>query len=315
MPDAFDPIQPFLEGQGFLVIDGGLASELERVGFDLRDSLWSARLLAEGPDAIVDVHSRYLEAGADCIISASYQATIEGFMARNVTERVAEEYIRLAVRLAVAARDDFWEKPADQGNRLRPLVAASVGPYGAYLANGAEFTGDYDLDERGLVEFHRRRWEILCSSGPDLLACETIPSADEARALARLLTDTPEIYAWFSFSCRDGAHISDGTPIVDCVRELASVPRVVAVGVNCTAPVHVGSLVENVRGATGTPVVVYPNSGETWDADRKCWSGAADPRAFAAVARAWHKAGAQLLGGCCRTRPEDIRRLREALRR
>ncbi len=313
MNDGLDPIRPFLEGPGFLVVDGGLASELEHDGFDLRDGLWSARLLAEAPESIGDVHRRYLEAGADCIISASYQATIEGFMARGAAEKDAEEFLRLSVRLAVAVRDDFWENAADHDNRLRPLVAASVGPYGAYLANGAEFTGDYDLDEDGLVEFHRRRWEVLCASGADLLACETIPSAEEARALARLLAETPDVWAWFSFSCRDGHHISDGTPIVDCVRDLASIPRVAAVGVNCTSPVFISSLVENIRDVTDPPIVVYPNSGELWDAASKVWTGPSDPRTFAEAARVWRKAGAQLLGGCCRTRPEDIRRVREML--
>jgi homocysteine S-methyltransferase len=314
MTDLFNPIQPFLEGPGFLVIDGGLASELEHSGFDLRDGLWSARLLLEAPGAIVDVHRRYLEAGADCIISASYQATIEGLMDSGATEDAAENAVQKAVQLAVEARELFWSRAADRRERLRPLVAASVGPYGADLASGAEFTGDYDLDENGLFEFHRRRWEILCSSGADLLACETIPSAGEARALARLLADTPGIYAWFSFSCRDGEHISDGTPITDCVRELASSPRVVAVGVNCTAPVHISSLVKNIRGVTDRPIVVYPNLGENWDADNKVWTGPADPGAFAEASRGWRDAGAQLIGGCCRTRPEDIRRLREALR-
>jgi homocysteine S-methyltransferase len=313
MTESGNPIRPFLEGPGYLVVDGGLASELEHGGFDLRDELWSARLLVEAPEAIFDVHTRYLEAGADCIISASYQATIEAFVGRGSTESAAEAAIRRAVRLAAEARDTFWENDSNRGDRLRPLVAASVGPYGAYLANGAEFTGDYDLDERGLVEFHRRRWEILRSSGADLLACETIPSAGEARALARLLTETPDIHAWFSFSCRDGGHISDGTPIANCVRDLASTPRVVAVGVNCTAPVYVRELVETIRSVTDRPIVVYPNSGEIWDPDSKSWKGPADPEAFAAAGRGWRDAGAKLLGGCCRTRPEDIRRLREAL--
>ena len=307
------PIQPFLETQGFLVIDGGLASELEYAGFDLEDPLWSARLLVEAPDAIIEVHRRYLDAGADCIISASYQATIQGFMARGATETGAADTIRMAVGLAVEARDEFWANPTNRDDRLKPLVVASIGPYGAYLANGAEFTGDYDLDESGLVDFHRQRWEILCSTDADLLACETIPSAEEARALARLLTETPNRHAWFSFSCRDGEHIRDGTPIAQCVRDLASTPRVVAVGVNCTAPTHVSRLVETIRGVTDTPVVVYPNSGEIWDADRKTWTGPADPRAFASASRKWCEAGARLLGGCCRTRPENIRRLREAL--
>jgi homocysteine S-methyltransferase len=308
-----DPIRAFLEEQGFLIVDGGLASELERSGHDLNDPLWSAKLLLQLPEAITEVHTSYLEAGADCIISASYQATVEGFMARGVSEVDAEGMIRLAVDLALRARDEFWRKAEAREGRLKPLVAASVGPYGAYLANGAEFTGDYDLDEAGLLDFHRRRWEILSSTAADFLACETIPSAAEARALAQLLRETPDRHAWFSFSCRDGQHISDGTPIAQCVHEVMSTPGVAAIGVNCTSPAHITSLVEITRAETDLPIVVYPNSGEAWDAAVKKWSGAADARSFAEASRGWHLAGARLLGGCCRTRPQDIRLLREML--
>ena len=311
MDDAANPIQPFLDNRGVLILDGGLASELERAGLDLNDPLWSARVLLETPEAISDVHRGYLEAGADCIISASYQATIEGFRSRGLSLAASEDAIQNSIRLAVDAREDFWAEESNTGDRLRPLVAASVGPYGAYLADGSEFTGVYGLDEQALVDFHRRRWQILASTGADLLACETIPSLREARALARLLTDTPNRWAWFSFSCRDGEHISDGTPIVECVRALSAVPRVAAVGVNCTAPVFIPSLVEKIRGVTDSPVVVYPNSGEGWDAESKSWTGTADPTQFAAAAAVWRDAGAQLIGGCCRTGPEDIRGLRE----
>jgi homocysteine S-methyltransferase len=308
-----DPIQVFLEHQGYLIVDGGLASELEHSGFDLNDPLWSAKLLLEAPEAIAEVHRSYLEAGADCIISASYQATIEGFRARGVSEREAEMMIRVAVDLAVAARDDFWSGVGHREGRLKPLVAASVGPYGAYLANGAEFTGDYDLDEGGLLEFHRRRWEILSSTDADLLACETIPSAAESRALARLLRETPGRSAWFSFSCRDGAHISDGTPIARCVDDLASVPGVAAIWVNCTSPAHITSLVREIHRQATLPIVVYPNSGEVWNADSKQWSGPADPREFARAGLGWYEAGARLVGGCCRTRPQDIRLVRREI--
>jgi homocysteine S-methyltransferase len=310
---ALHPIRRFLEDQGFLIVDGGLASELERSGFDLNDPLWSARLLLEAPEAIAEVHNSYLEAGADCIISSSYQATVKGFMSRGASEDDAEGMIRLAVDLAVAARDGFWRNAAAGEERLKPLVAASVGPYGAYLANGAEFTGDYDLDEAGLLNFHRRRWEILSSTAADLLACETIPSAAEARALMQLLRETPGRSAWVSFSCRDGEHISDGTPITQCVHDVDSTPGVAAIGVNCTAPAHITSLVESIRAETDLPIVVYPNSGEAWDAVEKQWSGPVDSKAFAEASRTWYRAGARLLGGCCRTRPQDIRLLRERI--
>ncbi len=236
MTGPVNSIDPFLESRGFLIVDGGLASELERAGFDLADPLWSAKTLLESPEAIAAVHRSYLEAGADCIISASYQATLQRFASRGLSAAESEAAIRQSVRLAVDVRDLFWADGVHRGDRLRPLVAASVGPYGAYLADGSEFTGDYDLDEEGLVAFHRRRWEVLCSTDADLLACETIPSLVEARALARLLGDTPDRFAWFSFSCRDGEHISDGTPIVECVQELNDFPRIAAIGVNCTAP-------------------------------------------------------------------------------
>jgi homocysteine S-methyltransferase len=311
MIEAADPIRPFLDSRGVLILDGGLASELERAGFDLNDPLWSAKVLLETPDAIGDVHRSYLDAGADCIISASYQATIEGFRARGLSVAASEDAIRKSVQLAIDARDNFWADENIRGDRLQPLVAASVGPYGAFLADGSEFTGVYGLDEKSLVDFHRRRWQILSSTGADLLACETIPSLREARALARLLGETPDRWAWFSFSCRDGEHISDGTPIVQCVRELAAVPRVAAIGVNCTAPAFITSLVEKIRGESETPIIVYPNSGEGWDANTKTWTGAADPSSFARAAAGWREAGAQLIGGCCRTGPDDIQGLRE----
>ncbi len=221
-----DPIAPFLQRQGALILDGGLATELERRGHDLSDELWSARLLRDDPDAIRRVHLAYYGAGADCCTSASYQATIPGFVRSGMSPDEAREVIRRAVRLVIEARDEFWAVGANRAGRLRPLAAAGVGPYGAYLADGSEYTGTYDLDEAGLIDFHRERWAILAGGGADILACETIPSLAEARALARLLSETPGVYAWFSFSCRDGAHISDGTPIADCAAFLADFERV-----------------------------------------------------------------------------------------
>jgi homocysteine S-methyltransferase len=306
-----NPIQPFIERYGLLILDGGLATELEARGYDLGDALWSARLLKDDPDAIRQVHYDYLAAGADCVISASYQATVQGFTRAGLSQAQAEQLLRRSVALAREARDQFWSEEANRAGRLRPLVAASVGPYGAFLADGSEYTGDYGLDVRELTSFHRRRWHILSESGPELLACETIPSAVEARALARLSAETPEMPAWFSFSCRDGAHINDGTPIIECVEPLERLPQVVAVGINCTAPRHIPSLVSAVRSVSTKPVIVYPNSGEQYDVVSKQWTGLSFPEAFAQQSREWRAAGASLLGGCCRTGPQHIRQLRQ----
>lgn len=310
-----NPILPFLQRQGALILDGGLATELERRGCDLRDALWSARLLMDDPDVIRQVHLDYYWAGADCCTSASYQATIPGFVRRDMTAEAARELIALSVRLVVEARDAFWAVEQNHARRLRPIVAASVGPYGAYLADGSEYTGAYDLDEDGLLDFHVERWKILTGSATDIMACETIPSLAEARALLRLLEDTPDVYAWFSFSCRDGEHISDGTPIAECARILSGQERVAAVGINCTPPRYIPDLIRAVSAVTDKPIVVYPNSGETYDPVSKRWLGESMPSEFGTYSREWRKLGAGLIGGCCRTTPQHIRQIRDRFRK
>lgn len=310
-----NPILPFLEKQGALILDGGLATELERHGHDLSDALWSARLLMDDPDAIRRVHLDYYWAGADCCTSASYQATIPGFVRRGMTATIARELIALSVRLTVEARDAFWAVEQNRAGRLRPIVAASVGPYGAYVADGSEYTGAYDLDESGLLDFHAERWGILAGSAAEILACETIPSFAEARALLRLLDDTPGAYAWFSFSCRDGQNISDGTPIAECAALLSNHERVAAVGINCTPPRYIPELIQSVTAVTSKPVIVYPNSGETYDPHEKRWLGLSVPAEFGTYSREWRKMGAGLIGGCCRTTPKHIQQISDRFRK
>lgn len=315
MSDKANPILPFLQKQGALILDGGLATELERKGYNLGDALWSARLLADKPDAIRQVHLDYYWAGADCCTGASYQATIPGFVGRGMTPEAARDLIRLSVQLVIEARDAFWAVEQNHVRRLRPIVAASVGPYGAYLADGSEYTGDYDLDEAGLTDFHRERWVILASTGADILACETIPSFAEARSLVALLDATPGAWAWFSFSCRDGEHISDGTPIAECAAFLAEHERVAAIGINCTPPRFIPDLIRAVSAAADKPIIVYPNSGETFDPVAKRWLGESVPSEFGTYSREWRKLGAGLIGGCCRTTPAHIRQISDRFRR
>lgn len=294
-----------------MVLDGGLATELEARGFDLEDPLWSARVLLEDPAAIQLLHGDYLAAGADCITSASYQATLEGLGREGFSRRRGEALLARSVDLAIAARDAFWGEPANRAGRLRPLVAASVGPYGAFLANGAEYTGDYDLDVAGLVAFHRRRLEVLAASGADLLACETIPSCLEARALCQLLDETQGPPAWLSFSCRDARRLSDGSDLGAVVAELEGCDRVIAIGVNCTAPGFLPGLIDRLAAASAKPIVVYPNSGEGYDAVGKTWSGAGGLDVSAVGD--WLRRGARLIGGCCRVGPGEIQALRRCL--
>ncbi|MGB3717853.1 MAG: homocysteine S-methyltransferase [Candidatus Promineifilaceae bacterium] len=308
-----NPLAPFLDRSTPLILDGGLATELEARGHDLSDDLWSARLLLDAPEVIREVHCDYLEAGADCIISASYQGTIEGFIKHGLSQDKAKALLELSVELAVEARDRFWRDKLNRSDRVKPIVAASVGPYGAFLADGSEFTGAYDLDDVGLLEFHRDRWRILSATRADILACETIPSLTEARILGELLLETGHRSAWMSFSCKDGKHISDGTPLAEAITVLDNIENLVAIGINCTAPRYISSLIAEARKTTEKPIIVYPNSGEHYDTVRRRWTGDADTQAFANACQSWQAAGASLIGGCCRTGPEHIRLVRQSL--
>jgi len=287
------------------VLDGGLATELEARGHDLRDRLWAARLLIDAPEEIEAVHRSYLEAGAQVVVSASYQATIGGFLEQGLRPAQARAQILGAAAIARRAARDF---PG-------ALVAASVGPYGAALADGSEFRGDYGLSARELRDWHAERFALLARSGADLLACETIPSGPEAVALGDLLDEHDTTWAWFTFTCRDGARLRDGTPVEEAVDAVAGRAGTAGVGVNCSAPRFVEELTGRIFARVGgrLPVVVYPNSGETWEPATRGWSGDASIDAWIDAARRWRAAGATAIGGCCRTGPEHIRRLRALL--
>ena len=303
MKSLFDP---FLESNGVVVLDGALATELERRGGDLDHPLWSARLLMEEPGLIEQVHLEYFRAGADIATTASYQATLEGFARLGLSAEQASELFQLSVRLACAAREEFWAEEESHTGRIRPLVAASAGSYGAFLADGSEYHGNYDLSKEDLIDFHRGRLEVLLDSEADLIAFETIPSLLEGEAVIRLLEDYPGAKAWLSFSGGDDHRVCHGELFRDCVALANQLDQVVAVGLNCTPPRFVEALLQDAGGITEKYLVAYPNSGEGWDAKRRSWTN--DPVAgFAGLSRLWYNAGARLIGGCCRTTPNDIR--------
>ncbi len=278
---------------GVLISDGGLATELEARGHDLSDDLWSARLLAEAPDEIVAVHEAFFRAGAHIATTASYQASFEGFAAQGVDRVEAERLMRRSVELARAAR----------GAASAPAwVAASIGPYGAMLAQGEEYVGRYGLSVAELAAWHRPRLEVLTAAGPDVLALETIPDSDEAEALVGLVGEE-DIPAWLSYTVA-GDRTRAGQPLEEAFAVAADVPQIVAVGVNCCAPADVLGAVITARRVTGKPVIVYPNSGEVWDGANRVWVGT--PGMDTGLAAEWVAAGARIVGGCCRVRPDDI---------
>jgi homocysteine S-methyltransferase len=308
-----DTLRPFIEEQGFIVLDGGLATELENSGESLNDPLWSAKILLSDPRKIGAVHESYFAAGADVAITASYQATFAGLANAGLSQQQAEKVIRSSVTVAQEARDRFWNQAANRTNRVRPLVAASIGPYGAFLHDGSEYRGDYKIGSNALKDFHRERLRLLAASGAELLACESIPSIVEAQALIALLQETPNATAWLSFTCKDGSHISDGTPFASAVALAISSPAIQAVGLNCTAPSLVNSLLEKASALTDKPLVVYPNSGEIYDAATCTWQSLSEAGMIEDAALGWYERGARLIGGCCRTTPQTIRGIRHAL--
>jgi homocysteine S-methyltransferase len=308
-----DPIQSFLAQRPVMVLDGALATELEGRGADLNDPLWSAKCLLEQPELIREVHLDYFRAGADVATAATYQASFEAFARRGIARTQAADLMRDAVSLAIAARDTMCATAQGGADGIRPLVAASIGPYGAMLADGSEYRGQYEVDDDALADFHRPRLQVLAGAGADLLAIETIPCLREARVLAGLLREHPGLCAWISFSCRDGERNCEGENIGDCVAELRRYPQVVAVGVNCTPPQYMTSLLRQMRDRTDRPLLVYPNSGECYEVSSRQWKGDRCGLDFGAQARRWHAEGARLIGGCCRTVPGDIHRVKQCV--
>ncbi|PPS00367.1 hypothetical protein GOBAR_AA20299 [Gossypium barbadense] len=293
---------------GTAVIDGGLATELELHGADLNDPLWSAKCLLTSPHLIRSVHLDYLEAGADIIITASYQATIQGFEAKGFSREQSENLLKKSVDIALEARRMYYERCSKSSSggtgddrilKNRPiLVAASVGSYGAYLADGSEYSGCYGeaMTVNALKEFHRRRVQVLAEAGPDIIAFETVPNKIEAQAFAELLDEEHiKIPAWLTFNSKDGVNVVSGDSLLQCASIAESCKQVVAV--------------------TTKPIVIYPNSGERYDADRKEWvenTGVSDED-FVSYVNKWCEIGASLVGGCCRTTPNTIKAIYRAL--
>lgn len=312
-PPAVPPAQPpavppapagelvsLLAAGGTLVLDGGLSNQLADQGCDLSDPLWTARLLADDPGQIEEAHRAYVRAGADVLITSGYQASYEGFARHGIGRAEASGLLRRSVELARRAA------------AVRPgvRVAASVGPYGAVLADGSEYRGRYGRTVRELEHFHRPRIEAAAAAGPDVLALETVPDIDEAEAMLRAAASTG-LPVWLSYTV-DGGSTAAGQPLSDAFALVAGRDEVIAVGVNCCAPRDVLPAVELATASSGKPAVAYPNSGERWNATTRRWEG---PAAFSpALATAWHTAGARLIGGCCRVGPPAITALRGALR-
>lgn len=300
----------FVSQRPYVVVDGALATELEARGCDLNSALWSAKILLHKPELIYQVHLDYFLAGADVAITSSYQASVAGLQQHGLSGLEAHDLIKKSVGLAKQAREEIIRR--EPGRQC--FVAGSVGPYGAFLSDGSEYTGKYRLTSEEMKDFHRSRIGALVEAGVDVLAFETIPSVHEAQALLELVPEFPGALCWFSFTLRDENHLSDGTPIAKVLGLLNDSTQVVAIGVNCIPEDLVSKAKKNMSTFTTKPLIAYPNSGEVYDAFSKTWSGKrAQGKELDAQVREWFSLGGKLIGGCCRTTPDDIRTVKRAL--
>lgn len=307
MDSTLEQIHRLINSGQPLLLDGGLGGELEARGFNVGTALWSAELLLRKPEAIAAIHRDFLEAGAQCITTSSYQASPLGLRAEGLGAAEIKAVFRRSVEIACEVRETYLKDRRDNG--FRPLVAASIGPYGAYLADGSEYRGNYGLDDTALHQFHAQRLHWLDRSGADLIACETLPDLQEARVLSELFESlsTP---AWVSFCCADAKHLHDGNLLTEALELFGGHDAVIALGVNCCPPELIEPLIETIVAAdSGKLIVVYPNSGQQYDAAGKHWHGETDLQQWSRLAETWYRGGARLIGGCCHVGPEYIAKL------
>jgi len=254
----------------------------------------------------VAVHQSYIEAGSNILTTATYQATYQRLLEYGYTEEIVDALFYKSVQLARTA--------IAQNPQFSPIwVAASIGPYGAYLADGSEYTGKYGLSVNELMDFHRKRLERIEEAEPDLIAFETIPCLSAIEAICHLLSDKKSLQAWVSLSCQSGDALVSGESLKEVVALIEACPQIEAIGANCIAPAIVTSIIKTIREATDLPIIVYPNSGERWDAQNRCWVNDPSSTQLSDFIEEWASAGANIFGGCCRTRPTDIRKMKTVL--
>lgn len=308
------PIASLLARHNTMIVDGAMSTELEALGADLNNSLWTAHVLLDSPDLVRQVHAAYWEAGAQAAITCTYQASEAGFAKQGIGREKAAGLITKAVAMADQARSDYL-KAHTAAAREDLLICGSIGPYGAYLADGSEYTGKYDLPREAFEVFHDLRLETLAEDPRvDLLAFETHPRFDEIQAELDMISGKA-ITCWVTVTlAEDGLHMPDGTALADLGRFLDKQDQVEALGVNCVAREKVLPALNELHRVTGKPLILYPNSGECYDAHTKTWHGQGEhTHEWSQFVGPWYRAGARCLGGCCRTLPPDIAAIKKLL--
>lgn len=309
-----------LNNNDFLILDGALGTEVESRGFNICHKLWSALCLIENPQLIYNIHLDYLRAGSDILTTSSYQASIQRLMETlGSDENEASEILRTSVFLAQKARETFWRELSEKerSSRTPILVGGDIGPYAAYLADGSEYNGQYNIDQSELENYHRRQISVLRSADCDFLILETIPNYIEVKALLNLLeTEFSDMTAYLSVTTQNGINLTDGTPLENVAELCQASEQILAIGVNCSSPHLISKALIRMRQKTDKPFVTYPNSGEVYDGSSKTWQKAQEKEeSLQNNTLKWIEMGAKIVGGCCRTTPKDIATLSKSLKR
>lgn len=313
-------LKEVLNNNDFLILDGALGTEVESRGFNICHKLWSALCLIENPQLIYNIHLDYLRAGSDILTTSSYQASIQGLMETlGSDENEASEILRTSVFLAQKARETFWRELSEKerSSRTPILVGGDIGPYAAYLADGSEYNGQYNIDQSELENYHRRQISVLRSADCDFLILETIPNYIEVKALLNLLeTEFSDMTAYLSVTTQNGINLTDGTPLENVAKLCQASEQILAIGVNCSSPYLISKALTCMRRRTDKPFVTYPNSGEVYDGSSKTWQKAQEKEeSLQNNTLKWIEMGAKIVGGCCRTTPKDIATLSKSLKR
>lgn len=287
-----------------LVSDGGMGTEIEKLNIIKNPELWSSDALINHPNAIYKIHQAYLKSGANILTTATYQANPIFLKAQHAILSNGHTLIGRAVDIVKKVKTDFVNaNPFEQ----QPLIAGSVGPYGAYLNDGSEYTGNYDLTIDTLKKFHYPHLKLLAENDVDFFAFETIPNFTEATALNDLLRESfPNSMAWLSLSINDNLDLCDDTPLAKVLNYIADNPQIFAIGVNCTNIENINPIIQILKTHTSKAIVVYPNNGDIYNKEEGKWIPRADSPSFTEVVPTWIKSGATIIGGCCRTTPKDI---------
>ena len=294
-----------------VVLDGAMSTPLERLGADTNNDLWTAKALIDNEELVYEVHKMYFEAGADLIITDTYQANVQAFEKVGYSEKEARNLIKKAVKIAQKARDDYENKTGKHN-----YIAGTIGPYGAYLANGSEYRGDYELSAEEYQQFHLPRIEELVTTGVDILAIETQPKLDEVLAILELLKEKyPQQKVYVSYTLSYDDTISDGTPLPRAIHALEDYSQVIAVGINCVKLELVEPALKNMKEITDKHLIVYPNSSAVYDPKSKTWSQPKTSATFGELIPNWYEAGARIIGGCCTTGPKEIKAVADFIKR